>query len=183
MTTTYRVLIIDDDAVFASMLSRSLTRHQIASDIAPNSEQALALIKTTRFDSVLLDINLGKQQSGLPLIEPLLVQQADINIIIITGYASIATAVDAIKRGAQNYLCKPIHIEDVLKALRIATDNQSINTALTPLNAWNGNIFKKSYKKTTVTYQPLRVCYTCIAALYKENYKRNLLNNNTQVVL
>jgi two-component system response regulator RegA len=64
---------------------------------------------------VVLDLNLGGS-SGLALVEPLLRLNPDCRIVVLTGYASIATAVDAIKLGAIQYLSKPVAVETILGA-------------------------------------------------------------------
>ena len=68
----------------------------------------------------MLDLNIGGS-SGLRLIEPLLAANPDCRILVLTGYASIATTVDAIKLGATQYLAKPADVDSILKALS-ATD-------------------------------------------------------------
>lgn len=109
-------LLVDDDALFASTLQRSLARRGIASETAGDVAGALALAGRCHFDFALVDLKLGTQ-SGLELIEPLRALRADMRILLLTGYASVATAVDAIKRGADDYLPKPASIDAILRAL------------------------------------------------------------------
>lgn len=111
-----KVLVIDDDEVFNRTLCRTLSRRGMETFGAHNAEQALLEVKAQPLDYVVLDLRLG-DESGLMLVEPLLAQQPELRILVLTGYASLTTAVQAIKLGAFNYLAKPADPESILKAL------------------------------------------------------------------
>jgi two-component system, response regulator RegA len=113
---TRSILIVDDDAVFASTLALSFERKGIQACVALNKAQALAAVGQQQFTDITLDLNLG-EQSGLQLITQLRSFQAQANLLVLTGYASIATTVQAIKLGADNYLAKPADSAAVLRAL------------------------------------------------------------------
>ncbi len=110
-----RVLVIDDDETFNRILTRALVRHGLAAEGATDAEAALAMARRSRPGRVVLDLSLGGS-SGLALIEPLLRLDPNCRIVVLTGYASIATAVDAIKLGAIQYLAKPVEVEAILAA-------------------------------------------------------------------
>jgi two-component system response regulator RegA len=112
---TELTLIIDDDPNFNAILVRSLGRRRHPALGAHSPEEALALAATHRPPRVILDLNLNGA-SGLALIPELLTLVPDCRIVVLTGYASIATAVDAIKLGAIQYLAKPVEIEAILAA-------------------------------------------------------------------
>ena len=117
MTDTGRILIVDDDAVFAETLARALGRRGYLVDLAESPQAALALTDSGEArDAVVLDLRLGTE-SGLGLIGPLRAAWPDVRILLLTGYASIATAVEAIKLGAVHYLPKPAGVEEILAAL------------------------------------------------------------------
>ncbi len=116
MPSAWRILIVDDDVVFAQTLALAMTRRGHAVLSAENMDAALRLAATQTFDAVVLDLRLGAE-SGLHLIEPLRAQQPQARILLLTGYASIATAVAAIKLGAVQYLPKPACVEEILAAL------------------------------------------------------------------
>jgi two-component system response regulator RegA len=115
MTKPASVLIVDDDETFNRVLTRALTRHGFAAEGALDAAGALAVARQMRPDRVVLDLSLGGS-SGLALIEPLLQLNGDCRIVVLTGYASIATAVDAIKLGAVQYLAKPVEVATILDA-------------------------------------------------------------------
>ncbi len=116
MSPSAHGLLVDDDPLYLRTLQRSLARREIetvtAHDIAGALEQA------TRAPPAfaLIDLKLGGE-SGLALIQPLRALRADMRILLVTGYASIATAVEAIKLGADDYLPKPATVPMILRAL------------------------------------------------------------------
>ena len=110
-----RTLVIDDDDTFNAVLIRALERRGIDARGARDGRSALALAGAWQPARVVLDLNLAGQ-SGLALIEPLLAVAPDCRIVVLTGYASIATAVEAVKRGAVQYLAKPVEVEAILRA-------------------------------------------------------------------
>jgi two-component system, response regulator RegA len=109
-------LLVDDDMLYLQTLQRSLQKRGVESSIATNVADALHLVNTQPLDFALIDLRL-QAESGLSLIEPLRRAQPQIRIVLMTGYASVATAVEAIKRGADNYLLKPTTVEMILRAL------------------------------------------------------------------
>ena len=108
-------LVIDDDPAFNSILVRTLTRRGYPARGALDADGALALARELSPERAVLDLNLGGS-SGLALIQPLLAINPDCRVVVLTGYASIATAVDAVKLGAVQYLAKPVEIEAILAA-------------------------------------------------------------------
>ncbi|MCG2581095.1 MAG: response regulator [Marinobacter sp.] len=115
MRTETRWLLIDDDEAFLTVLQRSLARHGIDSGVATNGADALAKLQEGQPQRCVLDLNLAGE-SGLQLLPVLLSENPDLEILILTGYGSIATAVDAMRRGAVNYLCKPVTASQLIAA-------------------------------------------------------------------
>ncbi len=115
------MLIVDDDQTFADVLSRAMRNRDYAVHTAYTTEQAQALITQLTFDRAVIDLKID-QESGLTLIPALKNNNSDMEIIILTGYSSIPTAVEAIKLGAKNYLCKPADTEEILNAFNSTYD-------------------------------------------------------------
>ncbi|MDT0635241.1 response regulator transcription factor [Spectribacter hydrogenooxidans] len=111
-----KVLVIEDDAVFAATLARSLSRRGLNARVASIPGDAIALAQEFAPDAAILDLHLG-EDSGLALIEPLLACRPDLRILVLTGFATVQTAVAAIKLGAANYLPKPATAAEILAAL------------------------------------------------------------------
>ncbi|HSN64619.1 MAG TPA: response regulator [Azonexus sp.] len=108
-------LIIDDDATFNAVLVRTLERRGHPARGVADPVAALAVAAELVPARVVLDLNLNGS-SGLALIPRLLAINPDCRVVVLTGYASITTAVDAIKLGAVQYLAKPVEIEAILGA-------------------------------------------------------------------
>ncbi len=125
-------LLVEDDEVFARVISRALEHREYSVSHAADADSALAFINDQSFDYAILDLNLGGETS-LGLIKPLKRHNPDIRILILTGYASIATAVEAIKLGADNYLAKPADTDEILGALLVGNADQERDTP-DPLN-------------------------------------------------
>ena len=121
------LLLIDDDEVFLQTMSRSLSRKGETVYAASSPADALKLFARYQPTRVLLDLNLDGE-SGLQLLPQILDLCPTTRVILLTGYASIATAVEAIKKGAVDYLCKPATARDVLAAF--AKDAESVEIAL-----------------------------------------------------
>jgi two-component system response regulator RegA len=111
------LLLIDDDQLLTRVLARALTARGFAVRSADSLAGCAQLLGQGYVpDFALLDLNL-EGASGLKAIESLKVANAACDIVVLTGYASISTAVDAIKLGARQYLSKPVEIEAIVKAL------------------------------------------------------------------
>lgn len=111
-----RVILIDDDTVFSAVLARALAARGFNVRTAADGAGALAVVREHAPEFAVLDLKLGAE-NGLALIPQLLEVQPKLRILLLTGYASIATAVEAIKRGAHDYLAKPVDADQVAQAL------------------------------------------------------------------
>ncbi|MEZ5443586.1 MAG: response regulator [Lysobacterales bacterium] len=128
-----QLLLIDDDAAFLATYQRALQRrgHQVHTASCGREALAACLADAGRpapLDGIVLDLRLG-QENGLQLIDQLRQWQPDIPLLLLTGYASIATAVEAIKRGASDYRPKPIGADELLAALFPPDPDAALPTA------------------------------------------------------
>lgn len=110
------LLLIDDDPVFRDLMARRLTREGFVVTALEGAE-ALRQTSLEAVELILLDLMLG-EASGLDLIGDLQARFRPRQLIVLTGYASIATTVEAMKRGATNYLAKPVDTHQLLALLR-----------------------------------------------------------------
>lgn len=111
-----KLLIIEDDVNLASTLARRFTKQGFTCSLAHNAEQALQQISTFEASHFLVDLKLG-DDNGLALIKPLREQFPSARIVLLTGFASIASAVEAIRLGADDYLPKPVDFNSLLKTI------------------------------------------------------------------
>lgn len=109
-------LIVDDDVTFSRVLARSLEKKNYLVYVAHEAASALSLLKEhSSMTHAVLDLKLA-ESTGLQLLPRLLAIQPQLKVVMLTGYASVATTVEAIKQGALNYLCKPASMEEILAA-------------------------------------------------------------------
>jgi two-component system response regulator RegA len=109
-------LLAEDDAVFAGAMSRALGRRGFDVVAADTVDAALTQARERQPRYAVVDLKLGAD-SGLALIRALHAEFPCMRILLLTGYASIATAVEAIKLGAHDYLAKPVGADAVVRAL------------------------------------------------------------------
>jgi two-component system, response regulator RegA len=117
-----KFLILDDDEVFSSTLARSLGRRGLDATVAHTGEEALHAATQTAFDFATIDLHLA-EDSGLQWIAPLRNALPQARLLVLTGYASIATTVQAIKLGADDYLAKPVNVDSILFALKFNSEH------------------------------------------------------------
>lgn len=109
------ILVVDDDAVFRAQLARALGKRGLEVRTAASHDEAIALAEVDTPELAVVDLNMpGK--SGLELVRDLLALDATTRVVVLTGYGSIATAVDAIRLGATHYLAKPADTDEILAA-------------------------------------------------------------------
>jgi two-component system response regulator RegA len=106
------LLIVEDDAAFARTLHRSFERRGYAVLLATQLAEVQALLKTQTPRYAVVDLKLAGA-SGLACVQALHAHDPAMLIVVLTGYASIATAVEAIKLGACHYLAKPSNTDDI----------------------------------------------------------------------
>lgn len=125
------ILYVEDDAVLAAVTLRALNRRGFAVEHFATVKAARDCGNAAAFRWALLDLKL-EDGSSLELIEDFLRQNPALKIVVLTGYASIATAVQAIKLGAVNYLAKPATIEQILHAFSDENfaGNESVDNVL-----------------------------------------------------
>ena len=108
-------LLVDDDDRFRERLCKALEARGHAVLAASNYEDALRLAREQRVDRAIVDLRMPGP-SGLSLIRELLQLRPEAHVVVLTGYGSIATAVEAMRLGARDYLTKPCHADRILSA-------------------------------------------------------------------
>ena len=128
-----KLLLVEDDVPLANALIRRLEKHNYTCRHVTNSNEALLACHQFMPKYILLDMKLA-HESGLVLISPIRQCLPDSRIILLTGYASIATAVEAIKLGADDYLSKPVDSKTLLAALANSKVNHEVGTITNTLS-------------------------------------------------
>lgn len=125
------LLIVEDDAAFARTLKRSFERRGYRVRLADQVAAVQALLRGETPQRAVVDLKLGAA-SGLTVVQALHAHDPQMRIVVLTGFASIATAVEAIKLGACNYLVKPSNTDDIEAAFAAGTGNVDVPVAARP---------------------------------------------------
>lgn len=115
------LVIVEDDAVLARTLARSFERRGYRTLRAASAAELQALLRTQAPTHAVVDLKLEGDASGLVCVQLLHAHDPALLIVVLTGFASIATAVEAIKLGACHYLAKPANTDDIEAAFGRAT--------------------------------------------------------------
>ena len=146
-----RILIVDDESSICTFLSIAL-EDEFEVFSANNAAQTFDLLKKYKVHLIVLDLMLGSE-NGLDILREVKQQYPEVAVIMMTAYGDISTSVEAIKRGAAHYLCKPVNIDELLLYARRALEVQhlsrrveSLSTELVELEqrAYFGGIIGKS---------------------------------------
>ncbi len=127
-----RLLVIDDEAIAVRNLSHVLRKEGYAVSTAQSGPAGLKALATQPFDLVLTDLRMA-QVDGLAILRHCRTQAPDTRVIVITGHATIASAVDAMREGAFHYIAKPFRLGEVrdrvreaLELVRLTRENQAL---------------------------------------------------------
>ena len=119
------ILIIDDDTITCRSLGLILGKRGYEIETAGTGREAIAKAEGRFFNLALLDIKLPDME-GVELIAPLKEMHSDMAVIMITGYASLETAIQALNNGASAYITKPLNMDEVLATVREALEKQHL---------------------------------------------------------
>jgi len=111
------LLLVDDDETFCEVLSHALTKRHYDVTIAHSVSAAETTLEILTPDFAIVDLRMPESY-GLDLIPRLCEKNPEIRIVVLTGYASIATAIEAIKLGATHYLTKPADADEIVAAFK-----------------------------------------------------------------
>src|SRR3990172_10273319 len=122
---SHRILIVDDDADIRETMVTLLSMNDYTVTAVADGTSAIEKVTREKFDIVLTDLMLPKM-NGIDLIKNLKGIDPDLQCIVITGYATVSTAVDAMKAGAYDYLMKPFNGTEVLMLLKRVMELQDL---------------------------------------------------------
>ncbi len=127
------LLLVDDDETFCSVLKPALEKRNFDVLVANNIEDGINLAEKNEPEFAVIDLRIG-HDSGLEMVKKLISLDGNTQIVILTGFASIATAVEAIKLGAIHYLTKPAHADEIVQALYRNEGDSSVEINQNPLS-------------------------------------------------
>ncbi len=120
-----KILVIDDEKSIRDTLKEILEYEEHQVDVAEDGEEGLEQFKNNKYDIVLLDIKMPKKD-GIEVLEDIFGVATDVPVIMISGHGNIDTAVESIKKGAYDFIEKPLDLNRLLVTIRNAMDRSSL---------------------------------------------------------
>src|SRR5512137_1479813 len=120
-----RILVVDDEENFRHILSVILKKERYEVETASNGEEALQRISNATFDQVLCDIRMPGMD-GLDFLKEVRKTEADANVIMMSAYGTLDTAVEAMKLGAYDYISKPFKPDEIILTLKKAEEREEL---------------------------------------------------------
>ena len=128
-----QLLLVDDDVTFCSVLKPALEKRNFLVTVASDVATAIKLAEQTEPEYAVIDLRIGFE-SGLEMVKKLISLDSNTRIVMLTGFASIATAVEAIKLGAIHYLTKPANADEIVNALHKNEGDATVAISDNPLS-------------------------------------------------
>lgn len=122
-----KILIIEDDEGLANTFQRILTGAGYRADVAGSYDDGMDFLAKGSYGAVFTDLTLSGEQTGIDLLRKIREDDMDTPIVIITGYPEVASAGEAVRYGAFDYLCKPVEKSQLLRVARSAIRHKSLN--------------------------------------------------------
>jgi signal transduction histidine kinase/FixJ family two-component response regulator len=173
-STPTSVLIIDDEAEIQSILSDYLTSRGFLPAVAGSAEAGMEELLARRHAALILDLNLPGRD-GLTLLEEVRQRGIDIAVVIITGYATADSAIEALRRGIDDYLQKPFDLDDLGRALeralegrRLRRENRALVMRLQRMNGMLDRRRKELAERVTEATRNLRLLLDSARDLNKD---------------
>lgn len=118
MTAPLAILVVDDDDRLRERLGRAFADRGLAVHLASDHAAAVAIAQATPLDRAVVDLRMPGP-NGLAVVRDLLAAQPTLAVVVVTGYGSIATAVEAMRLGVRDYLTKPCNADQILAAFEV----------------------------------------------------------------
>lgn len=120
---TLQLLVVDDEKIARTNLEYVLTKEGYRVDTAANGVEALARLQKQRYDLVLTDLKMDKMD-GNQLLDEVKRLDPEARVVMVTGFATVGSAVDAFRKGAAHYLPKPVNIDELRSVVRQTLDSK-----------------------------------------------------------
>lgn len=142
---TTRILVVDDEEIMRSFLKEVLSEEGYVIDLAGSGREAVEMMGGTQYDIIITDIVMP-ELDGLGVVAAAKELSYDVDVVVMTGYASMETAVESMKLGATDYITKPFNIDQI----RIIVSNAIKERAL-KRQAAEGEFYKELSRKDGLT--------------------------------
>jgi DNA-binding NtrC family response regulator len=120
-----QVLLVDDEPEFTQILSERMEARGIGVDVAASGPEALEKVGHKSYDAIILDLSMPGMD-GIETLRHLLERNPELQVILLTGYATVQKGIEAMKLGAMDFLEKPARIQDLLDKIHQAKANRML---------------------------------------------------------
>jgi len=120
-----KVLLVDDEPDFTEVLSKRMESRGVKVDTAASGREALQKVKAKSYDAIVLDLSMP-EMDGMETLKRLLEDNPDLQVIVLTGYATLEKGVEAMKIGAMDFLEKPAEIKKLMEKIEQAETNKML---------------------------------------------------------
>ena len=120
-----RILVVDDEVDFLETLVKRLRRREMDAHGVTSGEEALKILEKEPFDVVILDIKMPKGMDGIEVLRAIKNLRPEVEVLLLTGHASVETSIEGMKLGAFDYLLKPMRLEELLNKLGAAFEKRN----------------------------------------------------------
>ena len=122
---TFRILVVDDETDFLETIVNRLNKRKLDAKGVTSGEAAIDLLKEELFDVILLDIKMFGGMDGIETLREIKRIQPLVEVLLLTGHASVETSIEGMKQGAFDYLLKPMKFEDLLTKMAQAFEKKT----------------------------------------------------------
>ncbi|MBN1850795.1 MAG: response regulator [Deltaproteobacteria bacterium] len=161
---TLKILIVEDDPVTLSLLAKRLRKEGFEVETTHDGDDALRRIAGEPFDVVLTDLLMPGETDGMGVLENIKRLYPHTEVILLTGYISVESAVEAMKKGATDFLTKPINFDELIIRLNKIDDMRALIKAATDLR----NAMEVTEKSAADTIQELEIMLSEFRSAFSE---------------
>jgi len=122
---TFRILVVDDETDFLETIVKRLNKRKLDAKGVASGEAALDVLKEELYDVVLLDIKMPGGMDGIETLREIKRIQPLVEVLLLTGHASVETSIEGMKQGAFDYLLKPMKFDELLSKMAQAFEKKS----------------------------------------------------------
>jgi two-component system OmpR family response regulator len=124
----FRVLLVDDEDDFRETLQKRLRNRKLQVEGAENGYKALELLQAQDFDVVVLDVKMPGLD-GIDTLKEIKIKKPDVEVIMLTGHASVESGIQGMQLGAFDYVMKPVPLDELLDKMRQAYERKAMRAA------------------------------------------------------
>jgi len=145
----FRILVVDDEIDFLETIIKRLEKRELSAVGVESGEEAIKLVQEQLFDVVLLDVKMPGGMDGIETLREIKKIKPLVEVVLLTGHASVETSIEGMKLGAFDYLLKPIKLEDLMLKLaaafqrKDAHDQKIRNAKIKELMRHPGRVFEQ----------------------------------------